>query len=380
MTLRIGILAGEPSGDLLGAQLLRDLKVACPNIHAEGIAGPAMRAAGCETLYDIEQLSVMGLIEPLKKLPRLIQIRKSLHQHFMQHKPDVFIGIDAPDFNFGLELKLRRAGIPIVHYVSPSVWAWRQYRIHKIAKAVDLMVTLLPFEAAFYKKHQVPVQYAGHPLAAQIAYQTDTERAKSSLCLKSEDRYIAILPGSRKQEIGYIAQPFLLAAQKIWRARPDVKFLTSHVNEQCYQQFYAAYKKYAPDLPLEFFTQRSHDVMQASDVVLVTSGTATLEVMLFKKPMVIGYRLHPLIYQIAKRIVKAPFIGLPNLLAGEKIVPELIQNDLKPDVIANHVFDYLDHEDQCTLLKNRYLKIHQQLRQESPSELIAQILRVAKHN
>lgn len=359
--MKIGILAGEASGDLLGASLIQTLRERLPNASFEGIGGPQMIQVGCHSLFDIERLSVMGIIEPLKRLPDLLKLRRDIYQHFIKNPPDIFIGIDAPDFNLGLELKLRKAGIRTVHYVSPSVWAWRQGRIHKIAKSVDLMLALLPFEADFYQQHAVPVQYVGHPLAQKIPMQPDTHAARESLGLNPEGTYIALLPGSRKQEIRYMAEPFLLAAKQAWLQRPELKFITSQVNESRYQEFYAIYKKLTPELPLSLFIKRSADVMAAADVVAVTSGTATLETMLHKKPMVIAYKMSPFIYKLVRWMIKAPFAGLPNLLANESLVPELFQEQASPDAIACHLLDYLDQPEKVKSLQIRFAELHQLL-------------------
>jgi len=372
--MKIGIVAGEASGDLLGAKLIQALRERCPTLEVYGMGGPAMSAAGCESLFDIERLAVMGFIEPLLRLPDLIRLRRDLYRYFLKNRPDVFIGIDSPDFNLGLELKLRQAGIPVVHYVSPSVWAWRQNRIHKIAKAVDLMLTLLPFEAKFYEKHHVPVRYVGHPLADQIPLQPDKIAARRALCIDENATYVALLPGSRRQEIRFMAEPFLLAAKQMHQKKPDLRFLTSHVNEQRYQEFHAYYKQYAPDLPLHFFTRRSHDVMAAADVVLVTSGTATLETMLYKKPMIIAYRMSPMTYQLAKLLVKVPYIGLPNLLANRSLVPELIQHDVNPETICKHALDYLDHPEKVEKLVQIFTEMHKSLRAEAASNIAESIL------
>jgi lipid-A-disaccharide synthase len=365
--LKIAILAGEASGDLLGAKVITALRARYPDLQIEGIGGPAMIAAGCNSLFDIERLSVMGLVEPLKRLPDLFKLRRDIYHHFIRHRPDIFIGIDAPDFNLGLEIKLRRAGIPIVHYVSPSVWAWRQNRIHKIAKAVDMMLTLLPFEAKFYEQHHVPVRYVGHPLADQIPLEVDVIAARRALRIDEGGRYIALLPGSRRQEIRHMAEPFLLAAHKLWKRNPDLRFLTSHINEQRYHQFMTCHQQLTPDLPLQIFTRRTHDVIAAADAVVVTSGTATLETMLLKKPMVIAYRMPWLTHQLAKFLVKTPFIGLPNLLAGELLVPELIQNAATPEAIAAQLMDYLDFPEKVAILQEKFKAIHQVLRQDSAS-------------
>lgn len=363
--MKIGILAGEASGDLLGAKLIHALRDRCPNLQIEGMGGPAMIAAGCNSLFDMERLAMMGFVEPLFRLPDLIKLRHDLYKHFTTNPPDVFIGIDAPDFNIGLELKLRQAGIPVIHYVSPSVWAWRQYRVHKIAKAVDLMLTLLPFETKFYEQHKVPVRYVGHPLAEQIPLQPDTMEARRALCIDENATYVALLPGSRRQEIRYMAEPFLRAAKLAWQQRPNLRFLTAHVNEKRYQEFYEYFKQYAPEIPLQFFTRRSQDVMAAADVVVVTSGTATLETMLFKKPMIISYRMSHFTYQIAKLLVKTPYAGLPNLLANKLLVPELIQDAATPEKICEHILDYLDHPEKVQALRKEFTDLHQQLRSDS---------------
>src|SRR5579872_7465458 len=327
---KIGILAGEPSGDMLGAGLMNALNVQSSHFEFTGIGGPKMIAAGCRSLHEMERLSVMGLIEPLKHLPDLFKIRHGLYQHFTTHKPDVFIGIDSPDFNLGLELKLRQAGIPVVHYVSPSVWAWRKKRIFKIAKAVDLMLTLFPFEADFYKQHNVPVRFVGHPLADLIPLQSDKQAARNKLGIDPHTTTIAVLPGSRGNELKYLADIFAVTAARCWKENPKLQFITSAVNEQRDREFRAICQKHAPGLPIQFFQGRSHEVMAAADVVLVTSGTATLETMLFKRPMVIAYRMSPITYQLARCLVKIPAIGLPNLLANEKLVPEFIQQEAQP--------------------------------------------------
>lgn len=363
--MKIAIVAGEASGDLLGAKLIQALRHTYPDLEVEGLGGIAMQAEGFKSLYDIERLNVMGFIEPLKRLPDLLKLRRDLYQHFIKNKPDIFIGIDAPDFNIGLELKLREAGIKVVHYVSPSVWAWRQNRIHKIKKAVDLMLTLLPFEAAFYEKHAVPVKYVGHPLAEKIPLAPDKLAARKSLALEADATYIALMPGSRKQEIRHMAEPFLLAAQKLWMQKPNLRFITSQINDQRYQEFYAAFQQYVPELPLQFFKRRSQEVLTAADAVVVTSGTATLETMLYKQPMVIAYKMSSFTYQLAKYLVKTPYAGLPNLLANQLLVPELIQDEATPDAIAAHLKDYIDHPEKVRVLKQRYLELHKMLKMPS---------------
>lgn len=374
--MKIGILAGEASGDLLGAKLIHALQARSHDLQIEGIGGPAMIAAGCKSLFDIERLSMLGFIEPVLRLPDLLKLRRDLYRHFTQNRPDVFIGIDAPDFNIGLELKLRKVGIPVIHYVSPSVWAWRQYRISKIAKAVDLMLTLLPFEAKFYEQHKVPVRYVGHPLAEIIPMQPDKIAARRALCIDENAFYVALLPGSRRQEIRYMAEPFLLAAKQAWQQRPNLQFLTAHVNEQRYQEFNEYYRRLTPDLPLQFFTRRSQDVMAAADVVVVASGTATLETLLYKKPMIIAYRMSRFTHRLVRLLTVAPYAGLPNLLANEMVVPELIQTEVKPEVIAKHILDYLDHPEKVAALQTKFNEIHKSLSADSASCIAESILQV----
>lgn len=363
--LKIGILAGEASGDVLGAALIAALREQYPTIQFEGIGGRAMQAAGCKSLFDIERLSVMGIIEPLKRLPDLLRLRQEVCEHFLKNRPDIFIGIDAPDFNLGIERKLHDAGIKTVHYVSPSVWAWRQYRIRKIAKAVDLMLTLLPFETQFYQQHQVSVKYVGHPLADRIPLVPDTSAARRALGLDEYITYIALMPGSRKQELNYMAEPYLLAAKKVWQQKPAVRFISSQINRARYQEFIAKWQTIAPELPIICFEARSQDVLAAADVVVVTSGTATLETMLYKKPMVIAYRMSPIVYKLVRWMITAPYAGLPNLLANEMIAPELIQQEVTPEAIATILLDYLNHPEKIRVLEARFTELHRQLQTNS---------------
>ncbi len=370
----IGILAGEASGDILGSGLINVLRSEQPQVQFVGIGGPKMIAEGCHSLYDMERLSVMGLVEPLFRLPELFRIRRGLYQYFTQHRPDVFIGIDSPDFNLGLELKLRQKNIPVIHYVSPSVWAWRQKRIHKIAKATDLVLTLFPFEADFYRKHHVPVQFVGHPLADLIPLQSDKIAARKKMGLDPETTYIAILPGSRPNEIKYLAERFLATAYQCWKKRPQIKFITSSINKKRHEELEAFYQANYSDLPLTFFEGRSHEVMECADVVLVTSGTATLETMLYKRPMVVTYRMANLTFQLAQYLVKLKFISIPNLLADERLVPEFIQSEATPENMSHALLDYLDHPEKTLELEERFMKIHQQLRCDANQQAAKAVL------
>lgn len=375
--MKIGIVAGEASGDILGAGLIKSLKKLSPELSVTGVCGPKMIAEGGNSLFEMERLSVMGLIEPLFHLRDLFHIRSELAKNFIKNKPDVFIGIDSPDFNLGLELKLRQAGIPVVHYVSPSVWAWRQKRVFKIKKAVDLILTLFPFEADFYRKHDVPVCYVGHPLADAIPLHPDKLLARQKLQLDSKAQIIAVLPGSRRNEIKYLSEAFIQTAYACWKKRPEIKFITSAINEQRNKEFQAQCQRLAPDLPMHFFVGQSHDVMAAADAVLVTSGTATLETMLYKRPMVIAYKMAGLTFQIGRRVVKLRHVGLPNILANELLVPEFIQNDAQPEKMSAALLDFIDHPEKVKMLEKRFLEIHQQLQQgasDSAAKAIMELL------
>lgn len=367
------MVAGEPSGDLLGAGLIEALKLQQPHLEVSGIGGPAMIAAGCQSRHDSDRLAVMGLVEPLRRLPELFRIRRDLKKYFYQSDPDVFIGIDSPDFNLGLELALRRKGIPVVHYVSPSVWAWRQKRIFKIAAATDLVLTLFPFEADFYRQHHVAAQFVGHPLADAIPLQTDKIQGRKKLKLNPNKTYIALLPGSRQNEIKYLAETFIKTAALCYQKNKSIRFITSAVNMQRFQEFQEICQRVAPFLPITFFHGCSHDVMAAADVVLVASGTATLEAMLFKKPMVIAYRMAPFTFSIARRLVKIPFIGLPNLLANELLVPEFIQDTATPQNLSVALINYLDHPQKMDIISKRFLEIHEQLRCNANSQAAAAV-------
>ena len=329
--MHIAIIAGELSGDILVAGLIHAIRAHYPDAIIEGIGGPQMLAAGFQSHYPLETLSVMGLVEVLKHYPRLKKCRDSLRDHFLQHPPDVFIGIDAPDFNLGLETILKSAGIKTVHYVSPSVWAWRQYRLRKIARACDLMLTLFPFEAEYYQRHQIPVRFVGHPLADEIPLQTDKQAARMRLNLPPQGVWVALLPGSRRNEVRQLGIPFLQTARWLLAQRSDLQFIVPLANAHLKALFTEQIAEIAPDLPLTLLDGQSREAMAAADVVLMASGTATLEAMLLKRPMVVAYRMAELTYWLAKWLVHIPYFSLPNLLAQEALVPEFLQHQVCPE-------------------------------------------------
>lgn len=338
--LLVALVAGEASGDILGAGLMQAIKARHPEAEFIGVGGPRMEAEGMKSYFPMERLAVMGLVEVLGRLFELLGRRRQLARDLIDAQPDLFIGIDAPDFNLDLELRLRRAGIRTVHYVSPSVWAWRQKRVLKIREACDLMLTLFPFEAQFYEAHQVPVRFVGHPLADAIPLEADRTAARRALDLPVEEPVIALLPGSRGGEVARLGELFLEAAARIRALRPGVRFLLPCASPERRQQLEQMLA--GRDLPLTLYDGRSHEVLAACDAVLIASGTATLEALLYKRPMVVAYRVAPMTYRILKRLVKSPYISLPNLLAERMLVPELIQEAATPDALAQALVPLID--------------------------------------
>jgi len=371
MKLTIALVAGETSGDILGAGLIRALKARVPNARFVGVAGPLMQAEGCEAWYEMEELAVMGIVEVLGRLPRLLQVRKELLQRLTSAQPDLFIGIDAPDFNIPVELKLKQAGFNTVHYVSPSVWAWRQKRIFKIDDACDLMLTLFPFEARFYLEHQVPVRFVGHPLANTIPLQADRVGAREALGLAPDEPVVALLPGSRGGEVARLGALFLDAAERLRTLRPGIRFVLPCANAERRAQLEAMLA--GRNLPLLLLDGRSHEALAACDAVLIASGTATLEALLHKRPMVVAYKVAPLTYRILKRLVKSPYISLPNLLAERLLVPELIQDAATPDALAQTLAPLLD---DGAVQTEGFDVIHRALRQDASQQAADAVLRL----
>ena len=379
--LIIGVVVGEASGDLLGAGLIRTLKQHFPHAVFQGIGGPKMLAEGFESLFPQDRLAVMGLVEPLARLPELLGIRRSLRQHFLRHRPSVFIGIDSPDFNLDLELSLRKQGIKTVHYVSPSVWAWRQGRIKKIARAVDLMLTLLPFEADFYRANRVPVAYVGHPLADEIPLQPNPPAAIEALQLTDSikgKKIVALLPGSRATEVSRMGPLFWQVAEYCAAKQKNLLFLVPSANAARHQQLEEQLKELASDLPIRLIEGQSHKVMEAADVVVMASGTTTLEAMLLKRPMIIAYKVASLTYSLLARLVKVQFIGLPNLLANRAVVPEFIQERATPVAIGDALLNYLNNPTTTKKLTATFEDLHLQLRQNSDEQAARAIAALIK--
>ncbi len=361
----IAMVAGEASGDILGSGLIRSLRKRYPNARFVGIGGEEMIAEGFHSLVPMERLSVMGLVEVLGRLRELFAIRARLMDYLLTTPPDVLIGIDSPDFTLGVEERCRKAGIATVHYVSPSVWAWRQKRIFRIARSVDLMLTLLPFEAKFYEEHQVPVAFVGHPLAERVPMETDTAGARAALGLEQDKPVLAMLPGSRAGEVERLGGLFLETARQLQAAHPDLQLVVPCVNREREIQVRALADALAVKLPLTVVRGRSREVMAAADVVLLASGTATLEAMLLKKPMVVGYRLSDFSYAVLSRLVKVPWVSLPNLLAREELVPELLQENATPEKLAAAVQERLDNPQERERLKEAFTRLHHVLRRNA---------------
>jgi lipid-A-disaccharide synthase len=370
--IRIGIVVGEASGDILGAGLMTALRRRYPQAVFEGIGGERMLAAGFNSFFSQDRLAVMGLVEPLKRLPELLRIRKSLIRHFSDNPPDVFIGIDSPDFNLTIEEKLKAQGIKTVHYVSPSVWAWRQKRIVKIARAVDLMLTLLPFEASFYEQHQVPVCFVGHPLADDIPLQPDQAAARQQLDIPASAKVMALMPGSRGGEVKLLGPLFWQTAQWCWQRDSQLRFVVPAASPQRRQQIEAQLIGFE-QLPITLVDGQSHTVMAAADCVLMASGTTTLEAMLLKRPMVVAYKFAWLSYVILSRLVKSPYFSLPNLLADTMLVPEILQDDVTAERLGAAMMRYFEEPQLTQALQQQFTDIHQRIRGDASERAAAAI-------
>jgi lipid-A-disaccharide synthase len=366
-TKTIALVAGEASGDLLGSHLMVAIREIMPEVRFIGIGGSKMQAAGMQVLYPMEKLSVMGYWEVLRHYREIAGIRRSLRKQLIENPPDLFIGIDAPDFNFDLELALKQRGIPTVHYVSPSIWAWRGERIHKIKRAVSHMLALFPFEVPLYEKAGVPVTYVGHPLADILPESPNRAEMREQMRIQPLNaKVFALLPGSRKSEVRQLAATYIETARLILKTIPGAQFLVPLGSRETRNIFEEAiWHAEAHDLPITLLFGHAHDAMIAADGVLVASGTATLEAALLKRPMVITYKLSPLTYWLAKRKQYLPYVGLPNILSGKFVVPELLQDDATPENLAQALLNLVANKQAVTELEERFSELQQTLKQDA---------------
>lgn len=367
---RVAMVAGETSGDLLAGLLIDGMQAHWPDLQTCGIGGPQMQRRGFDAWWPSEKLAVHGYsMEVLRRLRELLGIRKQLRERLLKDSPDVFIGVDAPDFNLGLEADLRAAGIKTVHFVCPSIWAWRAERVEKIRRSADHVLCIFPFEPELLARHGIAATYVGHPLAGVIPMVPDRAAARAQLGLQDTDEVLAILPGSRSSEIAYITQPFFEAAALIRKARPAIKLIVPAVpalRERIVQAAQAA----GLGGVVQIVSGQSHAVLAACDTTLIASGTATLEAALFKRPMVIGYHMHPLSWWLMRRKQLQPWVGLPNILCGDFVVPELIQDAATPQALCAATLQWLDarqhHPEKITALEQRFAALHESLRRNTP--------------
>jgi lipid-A-disaccharide synthase len=371
----IGIVAGEASGDQLGAHLIRSLRAQLPDARFTGIGGARMQAEGMEVLFPLEKLAVRGYVEVLRHYFEIVSIRRRLTAHFLKHRPALFVGVDAPDFNLGLETKLKAAGIPTIHYVSPQIWAWRGHRIHSIKRAVDRMLVVFPFEQEVYERAGVPVTYVGHPLAEILAPTPDRRPMREQLRLPAAARVIAMLPGSRDAEVEHLAGLFIETASRIAAAAPETHFLVPLVSRRTRELFEAAlYSRPSEELNLTVLFGHAHDAMTAADIVLAASGTATLEAALIGRPVVIAYRMPRVSWWLLKRRRYQPYVGLPNVVAGEFVAPEFLQDEATPDNLAQAALNLLFDNTVRARLEARFAAMADALRQDSGGRIASALI------
>jgi lipid-A-disaccharide synthase len=373
--LTIGMVAGEPSGDTLGAHLIKTLREHLPGVRFTGIGGSRMQALGFETLFPMEKLSVLGLVEVLRHFPELLSIRRQLASRFLREPPGVFIGIDAPDFNLDLEVRLKGAGIPTVHYVGPTIWAWRRGRIEKIRRAVSKVLVLFPFEPPLYERAEIPVAFVGHPLADVLAKFPDAAAMREQLRLPVSARIVTLLPGSRVSELKRLAELYVETAHRISASVPGVLFLVPFVSRETRELFeQALYRDESRALNVQMLFGHAHDAMAAADVVLATSGTATLEAALLRRPLVITYKVAPVTAFIHRRQSYLPYVGMPNILAGEFVAPEFLQEEATADNLAQAVINLLFDATVRQRVESRFGELLAQLRQDTASKAAQEIL------
>jgi lipid-A-disaccharide synthase len=377
--LRVAMVAGEASGDQLAAPLIAALKARRNPILFAGIGGPRMQAQGFDSHYPMDKLSVRGYAEVLKHYGEIMAIRRRLTKALLAERPDVYIGVDASEFNLGIERRLKEAGIPAIHYVSPQIWAWRGWRVRRIARSVTHILVMFPFEAPLYEKAGVPVSYVGHPLADLIPLEPNKLEARAALRLPAGKLIVALLPGSRRSELQYMAQSFVLAAHRFQQEVADVHFVCPTVTRDTRDMFErAVHEQQRADLPLTLLFGHSHEALAAADLALVASGTATLEAALFKTPMVITYRQSPITWTLMRRMFYLPYVGLPNVLAGEKLVPELLQDEANPAALADALLKLLRDADAQRRQIDRFREFHHLLRQKAAEKAADVILEVLK--
>ena len=365
MSVRIAIVAGETSGDVLGAGLIRALKARNPDMQFEGIGGPRMQSTGCESFFPMESLTVIGF-DGLRRIPEILRIRRTLCQRWCSNPPDLFIGIDVPDFNLSLEKRLKKCGIPIVHYVSPTIWAWRPRRIGQIQRVVDHMLALFPFERRYYDEHNIPVTVVGHPLADVIPEEYDRAKVQDELGLPRDKRIVALLPGSRSSELRHHGQLFAETARWLAAKHDDLFFVASFANTETREIFAQSVARLQPPAPaITVLMHRARHLMAASDVVLAASGTVTLEAALLKKPMVVTYRVSWLTAAIVRAFLHVKYLSLPNNLAGREVVPELLQEDATPEKLGAAVERYLSDEVRRQQTADALGEIYRTLRQNA---------------
>ncbi|CAH1191559.1 lipid A disaccharide synthase [Candidatus Nitrotoga sp. BS] len=371
----IGIIAGEASGDLLGSHLMEALKRAMPDVRFIGIGGHKMQAVGMQVLFPMEKLAVRGYVEVLRHYCEIVGIRRKLQAHFCTNPPDLFIGVDAPDFNLDLELKLKERGIPVIHYVSPSIWAWRGERIHKIKRAVSHILALFPFEAPLYKKAGIPVTYVGHPLADMLPAVPNRAAMRVQMRLSMQNKVFAFLPGSRQSEVRFLAATFIETARLILQKLPEAIFLVPLASSETRRIFKEAlWQCDGHDLPITILFGHAHDAIIAADIVLVASGTATLETALLKRPMVITYKMPALSWWLMQRKKYQPYVGLPNILAGKFVVPELLQKDATPENLRQALLNLLFDDQAVAELEAIFTDMHSTLRQGNAHKAAQAIL------
>lgn len=376
---RIALVAGEVSGDALGGGLIRALAARYPDATFEGVAGPEMEAAGCRPLGSVDELALFGLGEVVGEIPRLLRLRRRLYQHWTRERPDVFVGIDAPAFNTGLERRLRAAGIRTMHYVCPTAWAWREGRVKSLREAVDLMLAIFPFEEAFFARHRVPVRYVGHRLADELPLHPDPDSARTALGLPRARRWLGLLPGSRVSEVQRLGPAFIDTALWLRQRLPGTALVAPMASARVAELFRAQLAERAPGLEVHLIDGRSREVMRAADALLVASGTATLEATLAKTPMVVAYAVSPLTYRLVRhlRLLKAPYVSMPNLIAGRALVPEFLQAAVRPEILGPWVYRLLTSPAARAAQVDTFADLHDRLRcgaDEAAASAVADVM------